>query len=77
MVVLRQHNVLGFNVSVNYAARMAVVNSREELPHVLGGLFLSEHLARLLSNLLEQRHTIDILHNYSNSVNALLMLDAA
>lgn len=43
---------------------VAVINRLEKLLHVLGRLLFAERLIFLAGDLVEQRHSVDVLHNY-------------
>jgi hypothetical protein len=65
LVVFYDHDIFWFDVSVDHAVGVAVVDSLKKLLHILGGLFLREDLVFLFNYFVEQRNSIDEFHHYS------------
>jgi hypothetical protein len=65
LVVFYEHDIFWFDVSVNYAVCMTVVDSFKELLHILGSLLLTKDLVFLVNYFLEQWDSINEFHYYA------------
>ena len=61
--VICDHDIVRLDVPMHNILSVGMVNRLEKTPHILGSLPLRENLVFLLTDLVEERHTVDILHD--------------
>ena len=61
-VLLSNHDIVWFNISVDHILRVAMINCLEKLLHISGGSLFCECLIFLLDNFLIHGHAFDIFH---------------
>ena len=62
-VVLRNHNIIGLNITMNNVLSVTMIDSLEQGLHVVGGSLFIEGLVILLSDFLEELSSSNILHD--------------
>ena len=62
-VLLSNHDIVWFNISVDHIQRVTMIDCLEKLLHISGGALFCECLIFLLNDLLIHGHAFDIFHD--------------
>ena len=62
-VLLSNHDIVWFNISVDHIQRVTMIDCLEKLLHISGGALFRECLIFLLNDLLIHGHAFDIFHD--------------